>query len=49
MIKSMNTFTSYQKPKPEFSGKKDLIRFVKSQFKQLAKKNLRIPIQLYHL
>jgi hypothetical protein len=33
----------------ETSGKKELIDFVASQFKQLAKKNLKIPIQLYHL
>jgi len=28
---------------------KELISFVGDQFKKLAKKNLRIPIQLYHL
>lgn len=29
--------------------KKDLINFVGFQFKQLSRKRLRIPIQLYHL
>lgn len=31
------------------SSKNDLINFVGDQFKQLVKKNLRIPVKLYHL
>lgn len=31
------------------NSKNELISFVANQFKQLAKKHLRIPIQLYHL
>lgn len=43
-----------QKPKlikrtREITSKKELISFVSNQFKQLAKKNLKVPIQLYHL
>jgi len=32
-----------------FSEKKDFINFVAQQFKQLSKRNLRVPIKLYHL
>jgi len=31
------------------TNKNDLIQFVANQFKNLTKKNLRVPIQLYHL
>lgn len=33
----------------KITNKNDLIEFVANQFKNLAKKNLRVPIQLYHL
>lgn len=29
--------------------KNDLVDFVAEQFKQLSKKNIRVPIKLYHL
>ncbi len=35
--------------KPKSSSKKDLINFARDQFRQLVKKNLSIPVQLYHL
>jgi len=35
--------------KPKNETKKDLISFAKDQFKQLVKKNLSIPVKLYHL
>ncbi|KKQ23217.1 MAG: hypothetical protein US40_C0016G0005 [Candidatus Roizmanbacteria bacterium GW2011_GWC2_37_13] len=43
-----------QKPKADFLKNKpaygdDFISFVADQFKRLTKKNLRVPIQLYHL
>lgn len=31
------------------NSKGELVNFVADQFKKLAKKNLRVPIQLYHL
>ena len=42
MSKSVIFKTKYQK-------KNDLIEFVADQFKKLSKKNLRIPVTLYHL
>lgn len=39
---SNNFKTKYQK-------RNELIGFVADQFRKLAKKNLRIPVQLYHL
>jgi hypothetical protein len=35
--------------KGKYHKKNDLIAFVADQFKKLAKKNLRIPVTLYHL
>jgi hypothetical protein len=48
-----NIFLS-QEPKlssfrTKYQKKNELIGFVADQFKKLAKKNLRIPVQLYHL
>ncbi|MFA6532707.1 MAG: hypothetical protein WCT22_01780 [Patescibacteria group bacterium] len=48
-----NIFFS-QKPKSasfknNYQKKNELIAFVADQFKKLAKKNLRIPVTLYHL
>lgn len=40
--KSLSFKTKYQK-------KNELIGFVADQFKKLAKKNIKIPITLYHL
>jgi hypothetical protein len=42
MRKSISFKTRYQKTN-------ELIEFVADQFKKLAKKNLRIPVTLYHL
>ncbi len=33
----------------DVNQKKDLLSFVSNQFKQLVKKNLQMPIQLYQL
>ncbi|MFH0979391.1 MAG: hypothetical protein V1803_00360 [Candidatus Roizmanbacteria bacterium] len=43
-----------QKPKSDFlrnkpTNKNEFVSFVADQFKKLSKKNLRVPIQLYHL
>ena len=35
--------------KKKYQKKNELIGFVADQFKKLAKKNLRIPVTLYHL
>lgn len=35
--------------KRRLENKKELVDFVKNQFKQLIKKNLSIPVTLYHL
>jgi hypothetical protein len=35
--------------KNKYQKKNELITFVADQFKKLAKKNLRIPVTLYHL
>ena len=51
-IKVMKKLIYSQKSRNEMSktsNKKELISFVADQFKKLAKKNLKIPIQLYHL
>jgi len=45
----LNIFGKEMKNKKEKQGKKDLVNFVSDQFKQLVKRNLRVPIQLYHL
>jgi hypothetical protein len=48
----LNIFSRRPKSKGEerrFLEKNDLGSFVTQQFKALAKKNLRVPIQLYHL
>lgn len=50
----MNKIVFSQKPKTnpykvEAQTKGELISFVADQFKKLTKKNLRIPITLYHL
>jgi hypothetical protein len=37
------------KKNEEGVNKRDLARFVSNQFRQLAQKNLRLPITLYHL
>ena len=48
---TMNRFIYTHQPKSKDynQNKKELVSFVADQFKKLAKKNLRIPIQLYHL
>ncbi|MEK7597892.1 MAG: hypothetical protein AAB441_04575 [Patescibacteria group bacterium] len=35
--------------KNKYQKKNELIGFVADQFRKLAKKNLRIPVTLYHL
>jgi 4'-phosphopantetheinyl transferase EntD len=35
--------------KSKYPKKNELIGFVADQFKKLAKKNIKIPVQLYHL
>lgn len=37
------------KSEEKLLDKKDLINFVREQFKELMKKNLKIPVKLYHL
>ncbi|MFA6017194.1 MAG: hypothetical protein WC744_03855 [Patescibacteria group bacterium] len=50
----MNNIFFSQKPnsfsfKTKYQKKNELISFVADQFKKLAKKNLSIPVTLYHL
>jgi len=48
----MNRIIFSRKPKlngEKISYKREFAGFLTDQFKKLAKKNLRIPIQLYHL
>ncbi len=49
----MKKIVSSDKPKINFRssrfGKSELVGFVEDQFRKLAKKNLRVPITLYHL
>lgn len=50
----MNKINLIQGSKSEDKNKKlftrnEFIGFVADQFKKIAKKNLRVPIQLYHL
>lgn len=47
-IAVVNNLT-FQKKGQKSINKKDFVNFVAFQFKQLAKKHLKIPIQLYHL
>lgn len=47
VLLSEKSFYQFKKESPNKS--KELISFVADQFKKLAKKNLRIPITLYHL
>jgi len=37
------------KNNPEYPDRKELMRFVRQQFQLLMKKNLRVPVKLYHL
>ncbi len=53
-IKEMKNFFFSQKAKSygfktKYQKKNELIGFVADQFKKLARKNLSIPVQLYHL
>jgi hypothetical protein len=47
----LNIFTKKANPQKinVSHNKKELTQFVSGQFKQLVKKNLRVPITLYHL
>lgn len=46
---NLNVFIQRPKTNSLKIKKEDLLKFVSNQFKQLAKKNLRINIQLYNL
>jgi len=47
IVFSQRAKSEFKKNKPQ--SKNEFIGFVADQFKKLAKKNLRVPIQLYHL
>ena len=54
ILRVMKNIFFSQKPKSasfknNYQKKNELIAFVADQFKKLAKKNLRIPVTLYHL
>lgn len=48
----LNIFSLRPKTKsmdPKKNEQSEFMNFVSAQFKQLSKKNLRVPIKLYHL
>lgn len=50
----MNQFTLINKDKrffkqEKFNSRGDFIKFVANELKRIAKKNLKIPVSLYHL
>ncbi len=54
ILRVMKNIFFFQEPKSysfktKYQKKNELIGFVADQFKKLAKKNLRIPVTLYHL
>lgn len=45
----MNRITSTKESQKKNSRNNEFVSFVAKQFKQLARRNLRVPIQLYQL